>query len=153
MLVRSNCVKVTKIFNHLHVYFITFSHPRKDIGRIEHKTFRGIREAFQTLIEADVLNLEAENLRWLIDFKSLWTTEPIHGNLQIGYQFQSKDFQCVQSNGKKIAALRADVRYIDHLSDIEETLRTKYLAELLTCLRPLNASVAQCVGKHQEMTG
>jgi hypothetical protein len=153
MMVRSNYVRVTKVPTDVYVYSLDFSCPSKDgSGRIRYDRRREIRGAFETLVKQDALQLKADNMKWVTDFKSLWTSTPINGCADSGYTFQSEAFEYIQPNGKKISQLSAKVCLITRLADIDKSLHTKHLKDLLEYIRALNASVAQCVEQHQHTT-
>ena len=79
MMIRSNYVKVRKVPENLHVYSLTFFRKSREGVRMECNKRREIRDAFQAMVKADALQLEADGVERVTDFKTLWTTKPIHG--------------------------------------------------------------------------
>jgi hypothetical protein len=153
MMVRNNYVQVTKVPKDLYVYSLGFSCPNRDGSRrIRYIRRREIRDAFQALISKDGLQLEANSVEWVTDFRSLWTSTPLNGCADEGHTFQSDSFDYIQPNGKKIPHLSAYVCLITYLADFGESLQTKHLKDLPEYIRAFNASVAQCVEHHQRTT-
>jgi len=154
MMVLSNYVKVTKIPDTLYVYSLRFSHPSKDDSRVEYNKKREIRDAYNALKKADALDLEADRLQWVTDFKSLWCTAPMRNHRdEVGAVFQSREFEYIQSNGRTVSNLRADVTFTCKLTDIKGKLETDDLAALPEYIRALNANVAECVVRHASSSG
>ena len=152
MMIWSNYVKVRKVPENLHVYSLTFFRKSREGVRMEYNKRREIRDAFQAMVKADALQLEADGVERVTDFKTLWTTKPINGRDEKDYTFLSQPFAYTQQNGKAIPDMQAEVCYVGHLSDIENALRTQHLASLPEYIRALNANVAQCIENRQATT-